>query len=332
MIGQDKRLILVVAGISAAWSFPAHAQTTREGASTQAEAPGDASSEPKPVGNPGQWFGPDTYPPEAKRNREQGTVRVGVVVDADGMPTGCSILESSGSSALDEGTCPIFLEHVRFRPGTDNAGRAAPSMWRGSVTWRLDEQDSAIELATTGEVDRTVPAPLGNPAEWFPPAAYPTEAKRAGEEGTVGFAVDVDAHGRIISCRITQSSGSPSLDTQTCALIRKSGKFAPARDPSGNAVAGTWQQRTTWTLGNKPIDVASALLRWSATTQYTLDERGNAIDCTSISVEGGIVNPCLQFVPGVHMGLALSEDGVPVRSRLTLTVSSKIEPLPPPQK
>lgn len=178
------------------------------------------------------------------------------------------------------------------------------------------------------------PKPIGSPSRWFGSDSYPPEAMRANEEGTVTFAVDVDAEGRPASCRIVRSSNSPSLDAETCAIVMEHGEFTPAHDAAGKAIAGTWENTTTWKLSegsvsDKRVDLASGPLRWSATTQYTLDEHGIAVDCLSISREGGIVDPCLQFVPGDSMGPALTRNGVPVRGKLTLTVSSRIEPLPP---
>src|SRR3546814_7711317 len=41
--------------------------------------------------------------------------------------------------------------------------------------------------------DASSPAPIGNPADWFPADAYPPAAKASGAEGRTGFAVDIDA-------------------------------------------------------------------------------------------------------------------------------------------
>src|SRR3546814_11551770 len=52
--------------------------------------------------------------------------------------------------------------------------------------------------------DASSPAPIGNPADWFPADAYPPAAKASGAAGRTGFAVDIDAKGREIgraSCR-----------------------------------------------------------------------------------------------------------------------------------
>lgn len=48
---------------------------------------------------------------------------------------------------------------------------------------------------------------------------YPPRALAAREEGLVGFTVRIDASGSPTSCKITNSSGYPLLDLETCQLI-----------------------------------------------------------------------------------------------------------------
>ncbi|MGL4314967.1 MAG: energy transducer TonB [Sphingomonas sp.] len=97
--------------------------------------------------------------------------------------------------------------------------------------------------------------PIGNPGDWFPADAYPPEARNAGQEGRTVFAVKIDAKGRILECDIVQSSGSAQLDNTTCDLIVSHGRFTPAHDAAGNAVAGEWRSAMRWQL----VTGASAL-------------------------------------------------------------------------
>jgi protein TonB len=90
--------------------------------------------------------------------------------------------------------------------------------------------------------------PVGNPGAWFPADAYPPEAKAKGEQGRTAFTLDLDTQGRITSCNITQSSGSPLLDSTTCNLLVTNGRFKPAHDAAGKAVAGTWSSAMVWRL------------------------------------------------------------------------------------
>ena len=99
------------------------------------------------------------------------------------------------------------------------------------------------------------PTPIGNPGDWFPPDAYPPEAKAQGLQGRTEFKLNIDSQGRITECDIAQSSGSPLLDSTTCALLVTNGRFAPARDPSGRAVPGVWQSAMVWKLANAAPDI-----------------------------------------------------------------------------
>jgi len=90
--------------------------------------------------------------------------------------------------------------------------------------------------------------PIGNPSTWFPADAYPPAAKAAGIQGRTAFVVDLDAQGRITECDIAQSSGSPLLDSTTCALLVTNGRFKPAHDASGRAVPGIWRSAMIWQL------------------------------------------------------------------------------------
>jgi protein TonB len=78
------------------------------------------------------------------------------------------------------------------------------------------------------------PAPL---ADQSPSPRYPVEAMRRGEEGTVVLQVAVDPEGRPVSIDVSRRSGSRELDRAAVEAVSR-WRFAPARDPTGVAVAG----------------------------------------------------------------------------------------------
>lgn len=65
---------------------------------------------------------------------------------------------------------------------------------------------------------------------------YPPRARAAGEEGIVGFDVTLDNRGRPVGCRVTQTSGFPRLDRETCEVILEKARFKAVRDESGRRV------------------------------------------------------------------------------------------------
>src|SRR3546814_8614945 len=87
------------------------------------------------------------------------------------------------------------------------------------------------------------PSPRGRRAEWITTDDYPGSAQRAGEEGTTGIRVQVNADGRVESCTVTQSSGSSTLDDATCRLYSRRGRFTPAKDTEGNAIPATYNDQ-----------------------------------------------------------------------------------------
>lgn len=100
-----------------------------------------------PGGNLGELFGDEHYPVEALRNSEQGTVVSRLKIDEAGKVVSCVVASSSGSAALDQATCRIALERVRYRPARDSDGHAVASEVTFRVRWTLPE--NTPDVATT---------------------------------------------------------------------------------------------------------------------------------------------------------------------------------------
>ena len=77
------------------------------------------------------------YPGSARRNEEQGTVRVSYTIGIDGRVSSCTIVQSSGSASLDSTTCRIFERRFRYRPARDAAGNSVAQTMSQAVTWQL---------------------------------------------------------------------------------------------------------------------------------------------------------------------------------------------------
>lgn len=113
----------------------------------------------------------------------------------------------------------------------------------------------AAQAAPTAPPGQPVATPIGNPADWFPADAYPPEARAAGVQGRTEFKLELDPQGRITECDISKSSGSPLLDSTTCALLVTNARFKPARDAAGNPVAGMWHSAMVWQLAAARPDI-----------------------------------------------------------------------------
>jgi len=69
------------------------------------------------------------------------------------------------------------------------------------------------------------PQPRTSPDAWLSDADYPSRARREERAGTVGYALEVAADGRVTGCQITKSSGHADLDEATCRLLPRRARF-----------------------------------------------------------------------------------------------------------
>lgn len=75
---------------------------------------------------------------------------------------------------------------------------------------------------------------------------YPSESLRRGEYGIVSVLLRVSAEGKVTSCEVTETSGSATLDSKTCTLLKQRALFEPAKDAGGSAVAGEYRTSSIW--------------------------------------------------------------------------------------
>lgn len=95
--------------------------------------------QPKPIGNPGDWFPADSYPSAAKIAGQEGRTEFALDIDAVGRIRTCSIVQSSGSELLDTTTCSQLILNGQFEPARDASGRPVASKWVSAMRWKLLE-------------------------------------------------------------------------------------------------------------------------------------------------------------------------------------------------
>jgi TonB family protein len=98
---------------------------------------GDDATHARAKANLSSLISVEDYPASALRAGERGTVRFRLSVDPSGRVTDCTVLTSSGSSALDSTTCRLLRSRARFTPATDKNGKAIADSVESSVTWSL---------------------------------------------------------------------------------------------------------------------------------------------------------------------------------------------------
>lgn len=88
----------------------------------------------------------------------------------------------------------------------------------------------------------------GDPAQWVTSDDYPPGDLRDEHEGVSAVAWDINTQGRIENCHTTQSSGFPSLDDAACRVLTRRGRYAPAKDQSGNPIVSHQSRRVRWQM------------------------------------------------------------------------------------
>lgn len=96
--------------------------------------------------------------------------------------------------------------------------------------------------------DPIAAAPANNPGNWISDSDYKTPWIRREYSGVAGFALTIDAKGKVSDCTITSSTGHAALDQATCKLIQRRARFEPAKDSYGNAIAGSYSNSVNWRL------------------------------------------------------------------------------------
>jgi protein TonB len=184
----------------------------------------------------------------------------------------------------------------------------------------------------------TAPTPLGDPASWVTPEDYPSEALHLGQQGIVSFRAEVDAQGNVTGCTVTRSSGTPSLDEETCHLIQMRAHFAPARNAKNRPVSDSYANRVRWAIPVDPPQPATPSLHLvppaspnALVFSYVLEPDGTHTDCRieraeGASNQGSHVGPVPCFGARSSTGY-LDAQGRPERRRVTLTISTTVDPV-----
>lgn len=81
------------------------------------------------------------YPRAALAAGIEGVVGLRFVVGIKGRVTDCFVTRSSGDAGLDEATCRLIKQRLRYRPTLDARGRPVPDIVTGQHRWTLHRRD-----------------------------------------------------------------------------------------------------------------------------------------------------------------------------------------------
>ncbi|WP_442678406.1 energy transducer TonB [Sphingomonas sp. ASY06-1R] len=178
------------------------------------------------------------------------------------------------------------------------------------------------------------PAPANDPGTWIGPDDYPEDAKQARSQGAVGFVLNVNAEGLVTGCAVVSTSGSPSLDEQTCKLLRERAHFAAAPGTGVRAFAS----RIRWTLPveapvvMKPVEISSNSSGANGGADLIVGTDGIVTKCQPLGrTYWNVPGPpdlCGSFPAGSRYGAPTLHNGKPVKTRVRIQVNVATAVLP----
>jgi TonB family protein len=121
------------------------------------------------------------------------------------------------------------------------------------------------------------PEPLGPTIGWFGPKDYPQVAVITRKEGVTNFELAIDENGLPTDCKITKSSGTPSLDDRTCTIMLSRARFRPAHNKQGTAIPTVFRQSLRWNLPGKKQD---QIVDRSFDAKAMIAPTGEVLTCT----------------------------------------------------
>lgn len=82
-------------------------------------------------------FSVGDYPSEAIMRKDEGTSSVRFWIGPTGKVSDCSVVESSGSAALDQRTCDVITRRARYFPARTKSGESVASIGFQRIRWEL---------------------------------------------------------------------------------------------------------------------------------------------------------------------------------------------------
>ena len=187
---------------------------------------------------------------------QRDTTLVGVTVPIDEPPPPPEPLpkpkdDTASKTVTDQ--VPQYLPPPRpdtqFTFDNSGSGPITTLTGPGEVLGPVDPVDFGIPTPPiTPRFDPVSAAPRGNPGGWVTDNDYRSSWISRGYSGVASFTLAIDARGRVTGCTITSSTGYSALDEATCRLLESRARFDPAKDTSGNTVAGSYRSSIRWRI------------------------------------------------------------------------------------
>lgn len=190
--------------------------------------------------------------------------------------------------------------------------------------WAMAALSIGATNAADGQAAKGKAAGLkGDPGQFFGADDYPTEAISASEQGRVIAKLWIDATGKVVSCTVTVSSGSVSLDRTTCKIALEKVSFTPATDRRGRPVAAAYTLPVRWVL---PTDAPSAPADAVVEMTVSIDSAGEVLACNHTATPSlpRQTDPCAEYPVGKTSTIRWTRGDRPVGGTLVRTYRQRI--------
>ena len=168
------------------------------------------------------WYSFSDYPMKAFTQEWKGAATFELLVDPQGRPTGCTIIQSTGYATLDRETCFIAMHRARFSPARGPDGTPVYGSYRSMVKWHRPDQDK-LQVEPGPDLEVTVSA--------LPPGTS--------KPAVVKLDFFVDAQGQASSCTVLPESTvqTASLVEAACKQVLTKGAPNPGNRPTVRTAA-----------------------------------------------------------------------------------------------
>jgi TonB family protein len=206
---------------------------------------------------PSTLLSPGDYPTAAMLLGQDGLVEAEMTVAANGRPSDCSIVRSSGFQALDTATCTAFKTRARFKPALDTLGRPTIGKWTQTVQWSIEGNELPL-------------------ASW-----------------TIRLLVGLDKNGSPTNCAIQSGGALKKRDQFVIDCAELSGAFVVQPDLAaryaGHQAVLIFDQQFVPELVDS-IDTPKDLTRFPLVSRevirFGIDAQGKVAACTRTKSEG----------------------------------------------
>lgn len=182
------------------------------------------------------WVPVDDYPPAALAARRGGQVLVTVAIGADDRVTDCRDIHAiDGGEDFKQAACSILEREGLFLHALDAGGKARPGELQLEVSFRALEPIAPDPPS----FHHLPPAPPFRPLPKYPAPIDDRQLELHGLPDYIGritASLDISPEGKVIRCRIGNSSGSDAADAEACRQLGRA-RFISGLGQDGKPMA-----------------------------------------------------------------------------------------------